>query len=106
MDETEDINPQELKPGLQKIRRRRWFFWITIMAYLPSMLMALQSSQPNQAVGIVFVVWILLLIIAVTLLALVRCPQCGNCYHMNGFLFRPVRKCFHCRLHLTADKKK
>ena len=106
MDEIEEVNPQELKSGLQKIRRRRWFFWITIMAYLPAMLFALQSSQPNQAVGIVFLVWILLLIIAVTLLALVRCPQCGNCFHMNGFLFRPVRKCFHCRLHLTADKIK
>ncbi|MFK5926308.1 MAG: hypothetical protein QM483_06735 [Desulfuromusa sp.] len=106
MDELEEISPQELKSGLQKIRRRRWFFWITIMAYLPAMLVALRSSQANQAVGIVFLVWILLLIIAVTLLALVRCPQCGNCFHMNGFLFRPVRKCFHCRLHLTADKKK
>ncbi len=106
MDETEEFSPQELKPGLQKIRRRRWFFWITIMAYLPAMLVALRSSQPNQTVGIVFVVWILCLIIAVTLLALVRCPQCGNCFHMNGFLFRPVRKCFHCKLHLTADKKK
>ncbi len=105
MDEIEEISPQELKSGLQKIRRRRWFFWITIMAYLPAMLFALQSSQPNQAVGIVFVAWILILIVAVALLALVRCPQCGNCFHMNGFLFRPVRKCFHCRLHLTADKK-
>jgi hypothetical protein len=106
VDEIEEVSPQELKSGLQKIRRRRWFFWITIMAYLPAMLFALQSSQPNQAVGIVFLIWILLLIIAVTLLALVRCPQCGNCFHMNGFLFRPVRKCFHCKLHLTADKKK
>ena len=105
MDELEEISPQELKSGLQKIRRRRWFFWITILAYLPAMLFALQSSQPNQAVGIVFVAWILILIVAVALLALVRCPQCGNCFHMDGFLFRPVRKCFHCRLHLTADKK-
>lgn len=106
MDEIEDISLQELKSGLQKIRRRRWFFWIIIMAYLPAMLIALQSSQPNQAIGIVFLVWILFLIVAVSLLALVRCPQCGNCFHMNGFLFRPVRRCFHCKLHLTADKKK
>lgn len=106
MDETAEISLQELKPGLKKIRRRRWFFWITIMAYLPAMLIALRTSQPNQAVGIVFIIWILCLIIAVTLLALVRCPQCGNCFHMNGFLFRPVRRCFHCKLHLTADKQK
>jgi len=106
VDELAEISHEELQHGLKKIRRRRWFFWITIMVYLPAMLFALQSSQPNQAVGIVFVVWILFLIVAVTLLALVRCPQCGNCFHMNGFLFRPVRRCYHCKLHLTADKKK
>ena len=106
MDEIEELSPEELKPGLQKIRRRRWFFWITIMVYLPAMLFALQSSQPNRAIVIVFVTWVLILIVAVALLALVRCPQCGNCFHMNGFLFRPVRRCYHCKLHLTADKKK
>jgi len=106
LDEPEELDPQELRAGLKKIRRRRWFFWIIIMAYLPAMLIALRTPQSTQAVGIVFVVWVLLLIVAVTLMALVRCPQCGNCFHMNGYMFRPVRKCFHCRLHLTADKKK
>ncbi len=105
MDNLEAISPGELKSGLQKIRRRRWFFWIIIMAYLPAMMVALRSSQPTQAIGIVFVVWIFFLIVAVTMMALVRCPECGNCFHMNGFLFRPVRKCFHCKLHLTTDKK-
>ncbi len=99
-----DISPQELTAGLSKIRKLRWFFWLTIMMYLPSMLLAMRCSKPGQAIGIAFVVWILILIVAVALLALVRCPRCGNCFHMNGFLFRPVRKCFHCQLHLTADK--
>jgi len=106
LDEPEELDPHELSAGLKKIRRRRWFFWIMIMIYLPAMLVALQMPQSGQAVVTVFVAWILLLIVAVTLMALVRCPQCGNCFHMNGFLFRPVRKCFHCKLHLTADKKK
>ncbi len=103
--EAEEISPQELKGGLKKIRGRRWFFWITIMAYLPAMYLALQTSQSGQTIVVVFIVWVLVLIVAVALMALVRCPQCGNCFHMNGFLFRPVRKCFHCRLHLTTDKK-
>ena len=106
MEEMEEISPQELKTGLKKIRRRRWFFWLTILAYLPAMLFALQSPQSGQAVVVTFVVWVLVLIVAVTLMALVRCPYCGNCFHMNGFFFRPVRKCFHCKLHISADKKK
>jgi len=106
LDEPEERDPQELRAGLKKIRRRRWFFWIMIMIYLPAMLVALQSPQSGQAVVTVFVVWILLLIVAVTLMALVRCPRCGNCFHMNGFLFRPVRKCYHCGTHISADKKK
>lgn len=106
MEEMEEISPQELKTGLKKIRRRRWFFWLTILAYLPAMLFALQSPQSGRAVVVTFVVWVLVLIVAVTLMALVRCPYCGNCFHMNGFFFRPVRQCFHCKLHISADKKK
>lgn len=102
----EDIKHQELKAGLQKIRQRRWFFWVVIMAYLPAMLFALNNSQPGRTVGIAFGGWIFLLTVAVGLTALARCPQCGNCFHMNGYLFRPVRKCFHCGLYLSADKKK
>jgi cell division protein FtsW (lipid II flippase) len=106
VEEIEEIGPQELETGLKKIRRRRWFFWLTILAYLPAMLFALRSPQSGQAVIITFVVWVLVLVVAVALMALVRCPNCGNCFHMNGFLFRPVRQCYHCRLHITADKKK
>ncbi len=106
MTDYEDTDPEELRSGLKKIRKRRWFFWITIMLYLPSMMLAMQAPQAGQAIVTVFIIWILLLIVAVALLALVRCPQCGNCFHMNGYSFRPVRNCFHCRLHLTADKQK
>ncbi len=105
MDVSEDFSPQELKAGLQKIRRRRWFLWIMILVYLPAMMFALRSPDAGHAVVTVFIIWILLLIVAVALMDLVRCPQCGNCFHMSGFLFRPVRKCFHCGLHLTADRK-
>jgi len=47
----------------------------------------------------------LLLIVAVAMMALARCPRCGHCFHMSGYLFRPVRRCFECDLHLTADKR-
>ena len=105
LNETEHISHHDLKSGMKKIRRRRWFFWAVIMCYLPAMLVSLKSTQPGLAVGVTFASWIFFLTVSVVLVALVRCPQCGNCFHMNGFLFRPVRKCFHCSLHLSADKK-
>ncbi|MBN1958505.1 MAG: hypothetical protein JXQ81_09320 [Desulfuromonadales bacterium] len=105
MDAAEEISTQDLKSGLKKIRLRRWFLWILIMAYLPMMMLAMRAQQSGRAVVTAFIVWVLLLIVAVALMALVRCPQCGNCYHMNGYLFRPVRKCFSCGLPLNADKK-
>ena len=99
-----DISTEELTAGLSKIRKLRWFFWITIILYLPTMLLSMQLSSSGQGLVIAFILWILVLIVAVALLSLVRCPRCGNCFHMSGFSFRPVRKCFHCKLHLTADK--
>jgi len=94
-----------LHQGLAKIRRRRWFLWLLIIIYLPAMMFAMRAPNAGQMIIAVFSVWLLLLIISVALLALARCPQCGHCFHMNGYSFRPVRKCFNCGLHLTADKR-
>lgn len=104
METTEQPTPPNLHAGLQKIRRRRWFLWLLILAYLPAMMVALRSPQSGQIVVAVFCVWLFLLVIAVALMALARCPQCGECFHMNGFLFRPVRRCFHCGLHLNGSR--
>lgn len=106
MDTAEQLTPEELRRGLRKIRHRRWLLWILILIYLPLMMLALRSADPGHTVVNAFIAWVVALIVAVSLMALVRCPQCGNCFHMSGYLFRPVRRCFHCRLHLTADKRK
>lgn len=105
MDTTTEISPAELREGLRKIRLRRWVLWLLILAYLPMMIVALGSSNSGRMVVIFFIVWVLLLIVAVARMALARCPRCGNCFHMSGYLFRPVRRCFECGLHLNADKK-
>lgn len=105
MDMPTDISPDELREGLRKIRLRRWALWVLIMAYLPMMIVALGSSNSGRMVVIFFVMWVLLLIVAVARMALARCPRCGNCFHMSGYLFRPVRRCFECGLHLNADKQ-
>ncbi|PLX91262.1 MAG: hypothetical protein C0619_07695 [Desulfuromonas sp.] len=101
----ETLTFQELKAGLGKIRQRRWMLWIVISSYLPIILFALQATQPGRAVAIAFGCWLFFLTSAVVLVTLARCPRCGNCFHMNGYLFRPVRKCFHCQLHLSAAAK-
>ena len=104
MEEEVVLNPGELRTGLRKIRLRRWFLWLLILAYLPLMIIALGAENAKKMIIITFGLWVLSVIIAVALMALARCPRCGYCFHMSGYLFRPVRRCFECDLHLTADK--
>lgn len=105
-DETPEIDPLELKEGLKKIRQRRWILWLTIAVYIPAMMVSLQSPGGWNTVVKVFIVWLVLLCIAVGLAVVVRCPNCGNCFHTHGPTFFPFRRCVHCSLHISADKKR
>lgn len=105
MDSRTEIPLDEMHTGLRKVRVRRWFLWLLILAYVPLMMIALGAADAKRMVVIAFMTWLLLVIVAVSLMALVRCPRCGHCFHMSGYLFRPVRRCFECGLHLTADKQ-
>jgi len=105
MTEATPTDPTEYKTGLQKIRKRRWCLWLIIIAYLPSMMVALDSSDYKTWVTVVFASWIFLLIVAVVFACLVRCPRCGNCFHTHGPTFLPFRRCLHCALHVNADKR-
>ncbi|SDZ97980.1 hypothetical protein SAMN05660420_00947 [Desulfuromusa kysingii] len=105
MDKTKPINPIAYQPGLKKIRKRRWFLWAVICAYLPAMMIALDSPDYRNRATVVFCVWIALLIIAVVFACIVRCPRCGECFHTHGPTFLPLRRCLHCALHINADKR-
>ena len=105
MEENNPIDPVEYRPDLQKIRKRRWCLWIIIVAYLPAMVVALDSPDYRTWVTIVFATWIVLLIIAVVFACIVRCPRCGECFHTHGPTFLPFRRCLHCSLHINADKR-
>lgn len=96
---------QELSAGLKKIRQRRWLLWITIAAYLPAMMIALQSEGGWNTVIKAFIVWLVILCVVVGMAVVIRCPECGNCFHTHGPTFFPVRRCVHCGLHVQADKK-
>jgi hypothetical protein len=54
----------------------------------------------------VFFGWFLLLLIAAGVSAAARCPRCGNYYHVNGLILLYLRRCLHCQLHITADRRK
>ena len=98
-------DPIEYRPALQKIRKRRLYLWVVILAYLPAMMWALDSPDYKARVTVVFISWIILLIFTVALACLVRCPRCGECFHTHGPTFLPFRRCLHCALHVNADKR-
>lgn len=91
-------------PGLAKVRRRRWFLWLVLIAYLPTMWTTQQITRSFQGSLPVFFGWILLLILAAGVSATARCPRCKNYFHVNGMALLYLRKCLHCQLHLNGKK--
>jgi len=75
---------------------RRRLFWLTILIYLPMMLLAQKYFPGKNGLIVSFCVWVGLLMATGLALALSRCPECGQTYHMNGMTFLPVRRCLHC----------
>ncbi len=105
MSEQKDRDLASLRPGLAKVRNRRWILWATILIYIPGLIIALEMQASGGTMGKLFTAWIVLLCIAVGLATVVKCPSCGNTFHTNGPTFLPVRKCVHCGLAVNADKK-
>ena len=92
--------------GLQIVRKRRWFLWGVILIYVPAVWTSLTLTGSDRATAVVFGVWLVALIIAVFFVTTATCPRCGNLFHMHGFTPLYLRKCLHCQLHITADKKR
>lgn len=88
--------------SMRTLRRRRWFLWGLIIAYLPAISLALELSGSDRITAMVFGVWILLVCVAVGLAAFAPCPRCGKPFHMHGFVPVYLRRCVHCELHVTA----
>jgi hypothetical protein len=104
MTEEQGIDPQVYHAGLKKVRLRRWLLWGVILAYLPAMMLALETPDAGKSAVTVFIIWIVFLCIAVGLACVVRCPRCGGSFHTHGPTFIPFRRCIHCCLHVNADK--
>ena len=96
--------PADLRPGLARIRRRRWFLWGIILIYMPAMWFVLQLTHSLRRTMPAFAVWFILLCVAAGISAAARCPRCGNYFHMHGMTLLYFRKCLHCGLHINADR--
>jgi uncharacterized membrane protein len=99
--ENQAIDKAVLRGGLRAVRRRRWYLWMIILVYMPLMGVAMTY----KAVGPVFIGWFVVMFVIALYAALARCPRCGNYFHMHGMTLLYLRKCLHCQLHLTADKR-
>lgn len=95
-------DPLEFDLKMRNLRRRRWFLWGLIIAYLPAIYLALELSGSDRVAAMVFGVWVLLVCLAVGLAAFAPCPRCGKPFHMHGFVPVYLRRCVHCQLHVTT----
>lgn len=93
-------------PALRLIRRRRKYFFCTILVYMPAMWVVNEISPTYRSMGIAIGVWVIVLFITALMSAVTRCPRCGNYFHVHGMTLLYLRKCLHCQLHINADKFK
>ena len=100
------VDAAAIDAGLRVIRKRRWFLWSLIIIYVPAVWTSLTLTRSDRATAVVFGVWLIFLIIAVFFVTTARCPRCGNLFHMQGITPLYLRRCLHCQLHVSADKKK
>ena len=101
---TEDFSKFAL--GLKKLRRRRWLLWGVILVYVPLIWLAPRLTNFGCQPSRVFIVWFLFVLVSSILVASGKCPRCGKLFYIKEFaLFYLRRRCLHCGLHITADKK-
>jgi hypothetical protein len=106
MDEVQPTEEENYTPALNLIRRRRKYFFATIIVYMPAMWVVQKISPKYTSIGIAIGVWIVVLFITALMSAVTRCPRCGNYFHVQGLTLLYLRKCLHCQLHINADRGK
>jgi len=100
------LNESTFGPALSLIRRRRKYFFCTILAYMPAMWAVNKLSPTYRSMGIAIGVWVVVLFTTAFMSAVMRCPRCGNYFHVHGMTLLYLRKCLHCQLHINADRLK
>lgn len=106
MDEDKAVDESTFTPALNLIRRRRKYFFCTILVYMPAMWVVNKISPTYRSMGMAIAVWVVVLFTTALMSAVTRCPRCGNYFHVHGMTLLYLRKCLHCQLHINADKSK
>jgi len=96
------LDPVMYLKVIKQTRRRRKYFFSTLLIYIPAILITHEISPTNKAMGRLFVIWLAVLIVVTFLVALSRCPRCGNYFHLHGMTLLILRKCLHCQLHIKG----
>lgn len=97
------VDPAAYVVILKRTRRRRLYFFATVLMYIPALLITYQISPTNRAMGTLFGIWVVVLSIVTFLAAVSRCPRCGNYFHVHGLTLLILRKCLHCQLHISSN---
>jgi uncharacterized membrane protein HdeD (DUF308 family) len=97
------VDPVKYMNVMKQTRRRRKYFFSTVLIYIPALLITYEISATNRAMGTLFAIWVVVLIIVTFLVALSKCPRCGNYFHLHGMTLLILRKCLHCQLHIKES---
>jgi uncharacterized membrane protein HdeD (DUF308 family) len=97
------VDPAKYTPILKQTRRRRKYFFGTILLYIPALLVTHHFFPSDKAMGTLFGVWLVILIIVTVLVAISKCPRCGNNFHIYGITLLVLRKRLHCQLPISSD---
>lgn len=100
--EVSPVNMAKYLHVLKQTKRRRKYFFATVLAYIPALVITYKISPTDRAMGTLFGIWVVILIVVTFMVALSRCPRCGNYFHMHGITLLILRKCLHCQLHISA----
>jgi hypothetical protein len=96
-------DPVAFRQAMDLIRRRRKYFFATIILYMPLMWVANKISPTFRSMAITFGIWVVVLFITALYSALARCPRCGHYFHMNGMSLLYLRRCLHCQQHISGS---
>lgn len=88
---------------LRRTRRRRKYFFATVLGYIPALVIIHHFLPTHKAMGTLFGTWVVLLVVVTFLVALCKCPRCGNYFHMHGITLLVLRRCLHCQFHIKDD---
>lgn len=96
------LDPIAFQQGMALIRRRRKWFFATIIVYIPLMWLSSKFFPSFRGMATTFALWVLVMFITALYSALACCPRCGNYFHMHGMTLLYLRRCLHCQLSIKS----